>query len=95
MGHRYCLRHKAEHMRVWRRTHRQTPIQRKRANARSYAKVYLKRGKLEKQPCEKCGEVNSQMHHPDYSEPLRVVWLCRHCHLKEHGYLQGPRAGRS
>jgi len=25
------------------------------------------------------------MHHPDYSQPLRVYWLCRACHRKLDG----------
>jgi hypothetical protein len=23
-------------------------------------------------------------HHPDYTDPLTVEWLCNSCHLKEH-----------
>jgi post-segregation antitoxin (ccd killing protein) len=38
--------------------------------------------------CQKCGAApkNRQLdgHHPDYSKPLEVVWLCRSCHKKEH-----------
>lgn len=28
------------------------------------------------------------MHHPDYSKPLEVVWMCRPCHLAEHKRLE-------
>lgn len=36
--------------------------------------------------CSKCGkESKIQGHHPDYSKPLYVVWLCIPCHLAEHG----------
>lgn len=35
--------------------------------------------------CERCGSVNSlDKHHPDYSKPLEVVWLCKSCHLRLH-----------
>ena len=56
-------------------------------NARSYAHVYLKRGKLKKEPCQECGDLISEMHHPDYSKPLKIIWLCRVCHLELHRSL--------
>jgi hypothetical protein len=28
-----------------------------------------------------------EMHHEDYSRPLYVKWLCRPCHMLEHGNL--------
>lgn len=101
-GQRMCSRCHAEYMREYRKKHRvdkppreRTPgtsydalsdEQRKRANARSYAKVYLRRGKLIKKPCVWCGDPNVEMHHPNYDEPLKVVWLCRKCHVDHHGY---------
>ncbi len=36
--------------------------------------------------CSKClKECKPEGHHPDYSKPLEVIWLCRQCHNKEHG----------
>jgi len=64
-----------------------TTEQRRKMNCRSYAHVYLKRGKIVKGPCEQCGSPDSEMHHPDYSKPLQIVWLCRPCHLGLHGSL--------
>ena len=61
---------------------------RQRANARSYANVYLKRGKLVRQPCEVCG-ADAEMHHDDYSKPLDVRWLCREHHLDHHLNIAG------
>lgn len=50
------------------------------------------RGELVPQPCAHCGSAkNINAHHTDYSQPLRVVWLCRRCHLREHNRLR--RAG--
>lgn len=25
------------------------------------------------------------MHHPDYSDATKIVWLCKKCHLALHG----------
>jgi len=36
--------------------------------------------------CSKCLiGCKPEGHHPDYSKPLEVIWLCRECHNKEHG----------
>jgi len=36
--------------------------------------------------CEKCGaERLLHAHHPDYSKPLDVEWLCVPCHTLAHG----------
>ena len=44
----------------------------------------LKRGKLERQPCFVCGIESADGHHPDYSRPLDVVWLCKDHHRQLH-----------
>jgi hypothetical protein len=48
---------------------------------------WLKRHKhLRPQHCSACGvECKPQGHHPDYSKPLEVVWLCRPCHRVADG----------
>ena len=80
--HRYCRRCHAAYMRSWRQTHPLTLAQRLKDNARSYAATYKRRGKLVEQPCH-CG-AKAEMHHPDYTKPLAVVWLCRAHHLEAH-----------
>ena len=42
----------------------------------------IKKGILKRQPCEVCGK-KSEAHHPDYSKPLKIKWLCR----KHHGVI--------
>ena len=72
-------------MRMWRAANPLQGEARRRANARSYAKVYLRRGKLQRGPCAVSGcQEKAQMHHPDYSKPLKVTWLCRAHHLAVH-----------
>jgi hypothetical protein len=80
----YCRACSALRLRRWRKAHPLTPEQRRRHNARALARVYWLRGKLLQKPCRHCGDANSQRHHPDYSRPLFVIWLCRPCHLKLH-----------
>src|SRR5215471_519378 len=43
--------------------------------------------------CERCGRTCApQAHHPDYSRPLAVEWLCVLCHFEEHRHVVGsPR----
>jgi hypothetical protein len=35
-------------------------------------------------PCEVCGGVSTERHHPDYSKPLEVMIVCRKCHREFH-----------
>ncbi len=44
----------------------------------------LRREELKTQPCEVCGEEDSQAHHDDYSKPLDVRWFCKKHHLLKH-----------
>lgn len=85
--HRYCTTCFAAYMREWRKTAKPlSPLSLFKARARNKAGVYKRRGDpaLQQLSCEVCGDENSQMHHPDYTKPLAVVWLCRGCHLGLH-----------
>jgi len=55
----------------------------KRAAHRAFQKA-LRNGKIQKQPCEVCGEAPAQGHHDDYSKKLSVRWLCRKHHEEVH-----------
>lgn len=40
---------------------------------------------LTKKPCITCGTMeNLEAHHPDYSKPLEVIWLCHQHHMELH-----------
>ena len=55
-----------------------------RHNARRMARRALASGKILKQPCFVCGEEQVEIHHPDYSHPLSVTWLCNKHHTQIH-----------
>jgi hypothetical protein len=44
----------------------------------------IKSGKMNVFPCSKCGAINSEAHHEDYTKPLEVVWLCPKHHAERH-----------
>lgn len=50
----------------------------------------LRRGLVERKPCEACGDPQTEFHHyPDrYHEPLTGKHLCRSCHRAEHARLR-------
>jgi hypothetical protein len=55
----------------------------------------VKTGALARTACERCGSSeNVEGHHPDYSKPLEVEWLCRSCHKAHHGALRRLRKAR-
>jgi len=45
----------------------------------------IRRGLLEKSPCEVCGALRVEGHHDDYARPLEVRWLCKKHHIEAHG----------
>lgn len=44
----------------------------------------IKKGALAKLACMECGDPEVEGHHPDYSKPLDVVWLCVAHHKQLH-----------
>lgn len=78
---RQCPEHRAKqarHNEIYRNRY---PLKYKAKNAVSNA---VAAGKLKSLPCLHCGALKTEAHHPDYSKPLDVLWLCRPCHVKEH-----------
>lgn len=71
---------KAEQM----RRYSQDPKLRARFLARWYARRMTDNGTIEQQHCSLCGKRKSQRHHPDYNQPLLIVWLCADCHRALH-----------
>lgn len=53
---------------------------------KAHVKVYLalKKGTLKRLNCKVCERSETEAHHPDYTKPLDVVWLCREHHKDIH-----------
>jgi len=58
-----------------------------KAKAHSVVDHAIEDGSLVKKPCEVCGDLKVQAHHPDYSKPLEIVWLCVKHHYELHQLL--------
>ena len=74
---------------AWRRSQkgqawRSRAVVRMKARARAAVLAAVKSGTLIKTACERCRRPDTEAHHPDYSRPLHVIWLCIPCHTLEH-----------
>ena len=57
----------------------------------SKVQTAIKNGTLIPEPCTICGSaINIHAHHPDYSKPLDVNWLCSKCHKELHAHIRNP-----
>lgn len=57
---------------------------RKRKAATTALNNAVRDGRISKLPCFICGCLDVQGHHPDYSRPLDVIWLCVKHHAEIH-----------
>lgn len=48
----------------------------------------LRAGKIERRPCEMCGNRRAHAHHEDYAKPLEVTWLCARHHREVHDSMR-------
>ncbi|ACA15686.1 hypothetical protein M446_1160 [Methylobacterium sp. 4-46] len=83
---------RARHVEAQQRYRRRHP---ERVAAQGKAQRARRRGELVSEPCQACGDPRTEMHHPDYAEPLRVEHYCRPCHVAEHVRLRAERAERA
>jgi hypothetical protein len=89
-GHklRYCPVCHSAAKRLWKSAH-PGATRAHRVVSRALAKGAITRG-----PCEVCGDVRTEAHHPNggYDLPLAVTWLCKTHHRGLHAALR--RAAR-
>ena len=55
-----------------------------KVEARIAARKAVKSGFIKIEPCTACGSLKVEGHHPDYSKPLEVMWLCSKHHQRLH-----------
>jgi hypothetical protein len=55
-----------------------------RRRARQLARLYFSSGCIKHEFCAICQGFGTEMHHPDYSKPALIVWLCGLCHWALH-----------
>lgn len=84
--HFYCRPCQTEAMRISRA---KTPIDKdseeyRRSKVRSAMNVWLRRKKIQKEPCETCGDLEALMLIVDYDRPRETLrWLCKTHHHEE------------
>jgi hypothetical protein len=71
---------------IYRALKKSTAKFRYKQDAREILNWHLKKNKIEKSNCF-CGK-KGEAHHPDYSKPLEVIWLCRPHHSELHRQLK-------
>jgi hypothetical protein len=67
----------AEYLREYRR---KNPLKNR---AHQLVSKAVKSGKILPMPCIVCGD-DAEAHHPDYNQPLDVIWLCPAHHKQVH-----------
>lgn len=61
---------------------KRNPLQ---AKARRLVQEAVAKGKIQRLPCEVCGNPRTEAHHDDYSKPFEIRHLCKQHHDQTHG----------
>jgi hypothetical protein len=63
-------------------------VNKHKVKAQYKARMAWLKGLINKKPCEVCGETEVEGHHPNYDEPLNVIWLCTKHHAELHAEIR-------
>jgi len=78
----YYVKHK-ENIKKYQNDYNKKNYEKQRAH--DIAQKALLRNEILQTPCIVCGvSKNLVKHHPDYSQPKEIEWLCQSCHMKLH-----------
>ena len=58
--------------------------ERQKSKARRAAQAFLRKHGIVRPDCPCLKSLGVHMHHPNYAEPLKVMFLCERCHVLEH-----------
>lgn len=78
----------------WPQKNRKPPDPVKR-RARKAVERAIRKGEMERLPCQVCGAAPAEAHHENYADPLRVIFLCPTHHAEAHRRQRQARAARS
>ena len=79
---KWCRANPEKIRQIYIKTKEKFPI---RNDARKKVAYAIKMRRLIKHPCQICNSTkNINAHHPDYSKPLEVIWLCSKHHAQVH-----------
>lgn len=83
------IRHMAS-FRVSQAKHKQSHVKKypMRQRVRNFLSWAIASGRVTPEPCWHCGDHKSEGHHPDYSKPKEVQWLCKICHAVQDKLLR-------
>ena len=56
----------------------------KEKHCRLIANNYIRAGKIFREKCVICNNINTEAHHNNYDFPLEITWLCKLHHEKLH-----------
>lgn len=81
--------------REWKRNYikkyREKDITKTKDTCRWKTAYLVKKGIIIKNCCEICGDIKSETHHKDYTNPFDIIWLCPKHHTALHNFIKNQK----